>query len=167
MNKLYILCGIPFSGKSTLARKIVKNLGFTKIDLDEVKYELFGPNTPDAAVDQDGWDKIYQDMYKRIESSLKNGETVLQDAGNFTRYERGLVQDIARKHGIEFSTIFVNTPVEIAKERMNKNRETKERIDVSNEDFQSTLAELEPPLEDEHPIEFKITDSVEEFFKKL
>jgi len=36
------MCGIPFSGKSTLSKKIAEKLGFVRIDLDEVKTELLG-----------------------------------------------------------------------------------------------------------------------------
>jgi predicted kinase len=42
MNKLYILCGIPFAGKSTLANEMVKQLGCKKVNLDVIKVEMFG-----------------------------------------------------------------------------------------------------------------------------
>jgi len=61
-NKLYILCGIPFSGKSVLANKIVERFGYTRIDLDEVKFQIFGQSITDGEIDQSGWDKIYQEM---------------------------------------------------------------------------------------------------------
>lgn len=32
--RLYILCGLPFSGKTTLAKKLEKRLGFVLIDID-------------------------------------------------------------------------------------------------------------------------------------
>jgi len=92
INKLYILCGIPFSGKSTLAKKIVKKLRFVRIDLDEVKFDIFGPSVTDAEIDQSGWDKIYQEMYRRIRESLTAGKTVVHDTGNFTKSERGVVK---------------------------------------------------------------------------
>lgn len=40
MNKLYILCGLPFSGKTVLSKIIVNYLEFEHIDLDEVKFEF-------------------------------------------------------------------------------------------------------------------------------
>ena len=56
--KLYILCGIPFSGKTTLANKVVEMLGFKRIDLDEIKFKIFGPKITDSQIDQDGWNKV-------------------------------------------------------------------------------------------------------------
>lgn len=167
MNKLIILCGIPFSGKTTLSNELVKRLGVIRIDLDEVKFDLFGKEVKDSEIDQNGWDKIYQEMYKKIEETLKGGGTVLQDTGNFTKYERGLVSEIAKNLDIEIKTIFVDTPVEVARERLLKNRQTKKRFDVSDEDFESTIAEMEPPTEDENPILFKTNSSAEELISNL
>jgi predicted kinase len=109
-NKLYIFCGIPFSGKTTLAKELEKTLGYKRIDLDEVKFSFFGNEIRDANINQEGWDKIYQEMYKQIEESLKNGETVIHDTGNFTKHERELVKEIADKLGIEAITVFLDIP---------------------------------------------------------
>lgn len=106
MAKLYLLCGIPFSGKTTLAKEIVRKLGYTRIDLDDIKFELHGTDVKDEELKQEDWDVIYQEMYKRIKTSLKEGQTVIHDTGNFTKYERGLVRKIADKLNIPTITIF-------------------------------------------------------------
>ena len=33
---LYILCGLPFAGKTTLAKELVKHFGFVHIDIDQI-----------------------------------------------------------------------------------------------------------------------------------
>jgi predicted kinase len=167
MVKLYILCGIPFSGKTTLANELVKRLSFTRIDLDEVKFDLFGKDITDEEIDQSGWDKIYQEMYKKIEEALQNGKTVIHDTGNFTKYERSLISDIAKKVGVEYKTIFVYTPIPIARQRLLKNRETNERFDVTDKAFDETVAEMEPPGEDENAITYDSSEFLEEFIKKI
>lgn len=146
MNKFYILCGIPFSGKSFLAKKITKRKGFTIIDLDEIKFELFGKEIKDNELKQKDWDYVYQEMYKRIRDSLKQGKTVIHDTGNFTKCERSLVKEIADKLGIETVFVFVNTPKEVAYGRLLKNRRLKNRFDVNDEDFESTIKEMEIPM---------------------
>jgi predicted kinase len=154
-NKLYIFCGIPFSGKTTLAKELEKTLGYKRIDLDEVKFSFFGNEIRDANINQEGWDKIYQEMYKQIEESLKNGETVIHDTGNFTKHERELVKEIADKLGIEAITVFLDIPKEVAKDRLLQNRKANQRFDVSDEDFDSTVAEMEKPQENEKHIVYK------------
>ena len=166
MNKLLILCGIPFSGKSTLAKAISNKLGYKRVDLDEVKFELYGNNIKDEDLKQKDWDVIYQKMCQIIENLLKQGETVVHDAGNFTKYERGLVCQIADKLGIETKTIFVDVPKNIAYERLMQNRKTKARFDVTDKDFESTVAEMEPPAENENVITFKVSDNVDSWINE-
>lgn len=148
-NKLYILCGIPFSGKSTLAQKIVSMLGFVRIDLDEIKFEIFGENITDDQIDQSGWDKVYQEIYRKIKQDLINGETVIYDTGNFTKHERELAKKIADDLGLVSITIYVDIPQEVARQRLLQNRQTKVRFDVSDTDFEGTIKEMEIPSPDE------------------
>ena len=161
MNKLYILCGIPFSGKTTLAKEIIKFPNFVRIDLDEIKFEMFGNGVKDSDINQEDWDKIYQEMYKRIENALKQEVNVVHDTGNFTKYERGLIRDIASKLNLETITIFVDTPKNVAYQRLLENRKTNQRFDVIDEDFRSTVAEMEIPREDENTIVFETTNDPE------
>lgn len=143
-NKLYIFCGIPFAGKTTLARALEKSFGYTWIDLDEVKFHLFG-DIEDSTIDQQGWDRVYQVMYEQIKQSLTQGDTVVQDAGNFTRRERDVARDIADNLGIEAITVFVDTPYNIAKERLMQNRIANQRFNVTDADFETTVTEMEAP----------------------
>lgn len=155
MNKLYVFCGIPFSGKSFVSKKIAREFNYQIVDLDEVKFEIFGKDVKDENIDQNGWDKIYQEMYQGIEDLLKKGETVIHDTGNFTKYERGLVKKIADNLNLNAITVFIDTPYEIAKQRLIENKTKKTRFDVSNESFESTIREMEPPDETEKHVTFK------------
>ena len=161
MNKLYILCGIPFSGKTTLASELVKRFGFIRIDLDEIKFELFGADKKDGDMDKRDWNYVYEEMYKRIDTELKAGKTVIHDTGNFTKKERSEVRQIADRLGIETITIFTETPVEVARQRLVVNKNTHLRFDVDQKVFESTLAEMQSPTADENPILFHYNESVE------
>lgn len=161
MNKLYILCGIPFSGKSTLAKAIVNKLDCERVDLDEVKFQLYGKDIQDGDLEQKDWDIIYRRMYKAIENLLKQGKTVVHDTGNFTKYERSLVRQIADKLGIKNQTIFVDVPKSIAYKRLLENRKRKARFDVTDKDFESTVKEMKPPTKDENPLVFKANYDVD------
>lgn len=160
---LLILCGIPFSGKSTLANELARRLGFERIDLDEVKTDLFGKDIEDVQIDKEGWDKVYQQMYQQIEECLQQGKTVISDTGNFTKHERDLVRTIGERQGVSVMTVFVDTSVDIAWNRLLENRKTKLRFDVSDDDFQSAVGEMEPPTEVEPHLIYKITDSFDQW----
>lgn len=166
MNKLYIFCGIPFSGKTTIAKQIADQLGYKRIDLDDVKFELFGQDVKDSEINQESWDKVYQEMYRRIEVYLSKGETVLHDTGNFTKHERDLVKKIADKLGIDTVTVFINTSEATAKERLLQNRQSNNRFDVSDEDFESTVDEMEPPTEAEKHIVYSSGEPLDQWIDK-
>lgn len=166
MSKLYILCGIPFSGKSTLANELSKRFGFTRIDLDEVKLDLLGKDIKDELISQDRWDRIYQLMYRKIEEALKEGKTVIHDTGNFTKYERSLIRNIADKAGIEYHTIFVYTPINIARQRWLENKKTNKRFYISEKSFQDAVAEMEPPGEDENSITYDTSEPLDQWIAK-
>lgn len=167
MNTLYILCGIPFAGKTTLAKELVKRLGFLRIDLDDIKFELLGKDIRDEDVKQNQWDKIYLEMYQRIEKALKVGKTVVHDAGNFTKYERELVRNIANKLSIETKVIFVYASVAEARERLIQNKETNKRFDITEKSFEDAVAEMESPAEDENFIVYDSSQPLEALTNRL
>jgi len=152
MTKLYLLCGIPFAGKSTFAKKFSKEKGFSVVDFDEVKFEIFGREIKDEDLIQKDWDKVFQKTFQIIENLLKQGDSVIYDMGNFTKKERQKARDIADKLGIETITIFINTPYKIAKVRFLENKKFPKRFDISEADFESACREMEIPNEDEGQI---------------
>ncbi len=166
MNKLYIMCGIPFAGKTTLANEIVKLKNFTKVDLDEVKISLFGSGIEDQQLQKTDWDNIYQQMYHHIQIFLAQEKTVLHDTGNFTRHERGNVRNIAAMMGIEAITIFVDTPVEEARKRLDVNRLTNERFDISDQAFLAAVTEMEIPDISEKSLIYNGVIPMEEWIRR-
>jgi len=165
-SRLFILCGIPFSGKTVFAKKLTKKFDLIRIDLDEVKFRLFGNSIPDSKIDQSGWDKIYQLMYKKIRQALISGKTVVHDTGNFTKAERLLVKKIADDLKLKTLTIFVDTPSSLAYQRLLANRQTKKRFNVSSRDFYPTLAEMEAPDQTEAHLVYKSVDDFDVWLQK-
>ncbi|KKU46061.1 MAG: hypothetical protein UX62_C0020G0002 [Microgenomates group bacterium GW2011_GWA2_46_7] len=139
------MCGLPFSGKTTLSKYLAKLLHAIRIDLDEVKVKLLG-NIEDEKVLQEQWDRVYEDMYTHIKKNLSQGKSVIQDAGNFTRYERGLVRTIADKMNLQTVVIYVDVPLAVALERRMQNEQTKSRFHVQEETVLASAKEIEPPI---------------------
>jgi predicted kinase len=144
------------------ARQFARIKKYKIIDLDEIKTSLVGPNIPDNEITQTDWDRIYQNMYTTIETSLKSN-SVIHDTGNFTQYERILVRRIAVKKNIDFSTIYINTPIKIARNRLLLNRKHPTRFDVSDSDFDAAIAEIEEPRQSEHSLIYNGTENVTEW----
>lgn len=142
---LYIICGLPFSGKTVFSKALCDLMGWVRVDLDEVKFRLFGNQITDDDLVKKDWDLVYQQMYKEIQDQLSKGITVVHDNGNFIKHERDLVREKAKRLGLRSRVIWVNTPESVARERLLSNRISGDRFDVSDSDFNNTVAEIEPP----------------------
>ena len=158
---LYILCGLPFSGKTVFSNALCRIKGWVRVDLDDIKFNLFGNQVKDSDLVQKDWDLVYQRMYKEIQDQLSRGVTVVHDTGNFTKHERSSVRDIAKRLGLRSMTIWVNTPESVVRARLLANRQSGERFDVSDEDFASTVTELEPPDSSEDFLTYDTTTTPE------
>ncbi len=82
-KRVYIMAGFPGCGKSTLAKKIAKQLDCVYFSSDEIREEL----TNQSRFDQIGDDVIskvreivYPTMYSRAAAALKAGKKVVLDA---------------------------------------------------------------------------------------
>lgn len=82
MNKLYMLVGLPSSGKSTIAEKL-KNDGAKVHSSDAIREELF--NDINSQLDND---LVFNTLHNRVKTDLKNGLDVVFDACNINAKKR-------------------------------------------------------------------------------
>ena len=149
-----------------MAKEIVKKPNTLHVDLDEVKFDMYGQDIRDENLKQNDWDKIYQEMYKQIERLLKDGKNVVHDTGNFTKHERGLIRNIGDKVGVKTITIFVDTPHNTAKMRLEENRKNNQRFNISDEAFKNASAEMEIPGEDENTLIYNTSIPAQEWINQ-
>ena len=166
MPTLYIMCGVGFSGKSTLAKKIAEHTGAILVSQDALYFEL----EKKLSLDQDSDDqwRMLLDMCKdRIGENLKAGKSVVFDSVN-TRFEhREEIRKVADDLGVQSKVVFLDTPIEVQKERQEKNRLSGDRHDVKQEYLDQAIAELEIPTEQENVLVFKPNTDLDEFLKLL
>lgn len=116
MNKVYIMVGVPGSGKSTYAEKLSKETGAVIISSDNIREELYG----DAAIQGDNG-KVFGMYYYRAKCLLLEGKDIILDATNLTKKDR---KNIYNRFGnsYHYEAFVCAVPKEVAKER-NANRE--------------------------------------------
>lgn len=117
MGTLIVICGLSFSGKSTLARAITRKLGYEEVDVDEVGAKLYQLNIESEGLkelDWD-WDRVYDETDQLIESRLRSGATVVDASRNFTKEERQRAKQVAKRSNAQLVTIYVDTPEELAR----------------------------------------------------
>ncbi len=166
MSKLVIICGISFAGKSTLGEAIAQRFDYAQVDVDDMKFHLYGPESKDEELSRADWVRMYHETDKLIESYLQSGKTVIDASRNFTKDERQLARHIATQLKAEVVTIFVDTPEGIARKRLLENRKKQARRDVTDTDFEEILHVWEPPTADENPLVFHNGDDIDTWIAK-
>lgn len=117
MSTLYLMVGIPASGKSTKVAELEKN-GAVRISSDVVRGELFGDEGIQYTEEwlkengfklQEGEDEetakrtfaiklIFAEVYKRAIDYLKNGKDVILDSTNISKSARKMAFDNLGKY---------------------------------------------------------------------
>lgn len=151
--RLYILCGLPFAGKSTLARAMAAQDGLTIVAIDAINDER-GLGIDAAPISPEEWDGTYAEAFHRLDATLAAGESVIFDAASFTRAQRDDLRRVAARHGARARVLWVDVPQAVATERWRRNRETGERYDVRDEDFAQVVERFEPPTPDEDVLRY-------------
>jgi predicted kinase len=146
--RLYILCGLPFAGKTTLAQAMARRLGFTSITLDDINSER-GVGLTGEAISQADWARSYAEAHRRLDAALAAGQSVIYDATNFQRKERDRLRDIATRHGLPATVVYLNLPAAEVRRRWLDNRASGVRYDVRDEDFAQVADNFEPPADED------------------
>ena len=160
MSKLYVLVGIPASGKSTICGELKKE-GVIIYSTDNIRGELFGNEGLQYTEEwlksvgysggEDQFEKyqfanilIFNILYERINEKLKEGYDVAGDATNVTLYARKMIIDNCSMYADEVHCIVMATPLNICLERNSKRERTldiKAIMRIANSYKEPTLEE--------------------------
>jgi len=108
-NKLIVVCGFSFAGKSTLGRAICEEFGIREVDVDKTMLELYGDTVNDEALSNEQWDRIYAETDQKILGYLRTGNSVVDASRNFRKAERSGAGSIAKSAGADLVVVYVNT----------------------------------------------------------
>lgn len=102
-----IMIGLPASGKSTYAAFIsMGREAIIVLSSDKIRQELYG----DESV-QGNPAEVFGTLYGRMETALKNAESVVIDATNMTKRDREKAIYLGKKYGDLVKGIVMDTPI--------------------------------------------------------
>lgn len=164
---LYIVCGLPFAGKTTMSRTLAEGLeNAVHVEIDQVNTERgFGIDA--ALISPTEWAETYRLAYQRADEALSTGHDVVFDATNYSRAQRDILRMNANRQGADSAVIFVDVPAEECRERWRDNRVSGARYDVRDEDFERVVDKFDPPRPDERVILFLPDMSVKDLMTGL
>lgn len=151
MPRVYILCGLSFSGKTTLALALLQRFDLLRVSIDEINNSR-GVGLDNALIAPEDWDITFREAYRQLGEYLCSGRSVVYDAGNFQRAEREEARAVATQNGADSLLIYAATSPAVARQRWLRNRLNRERHDVRDDYFELGLTLLEPPTADENAL---------------
>lgn len=117
--KFTMLCGLPASGKSTVAQKLAEEYDAIIFSSDALREEMFGDIN-----NQEHNQEVFMELHKRIKDCLKNGKNAIMDSTNISYKRRmGLLAEL-KNIPCEKICVLMATPYEECLKR-NAERERK------------------------------------------
>lgn len=151
-----LLCGRSFSGKSTVAAELARNLRAVVVSLDAINAERDFQSG--AGVPNDEWIRTHEISRSRTRASVASGATVIVDDTSSPRFLRDGWRKLARELEVPLVLVYVDTPVEVSLERHAANCADQRRMDVTDEILQGHLESFEAPMPDEQPVQYSTID---------
>jgi predicted kinase len=142
--RLYIVFGIPFSGKSTLVRELVRQRGCRAIDIDAFNTAR-GVGVAGAPITPEDWEISFASAKAQLDHALAAGESVAYDGHVWSHAQRDEFRTLASAAGADITFIYLDVPESVVRERWQANRQTAQRHDVPDDLFTQAVELMEPP----------------------
>lgn len=145
-TRLVLICGLPASGKTTLARRLAPAIPAIRLDKDEWTTQL----------GNDVWDDEFRDRIERqlwalTQELLAQGQSVILEWGHWARVERDEKRLGARALGVAVELHYLDVPLEELIQRAQRRNESGEwsASPMTRAHFEQWATVFQPPDEEE------------------
>lgn len=162
MTTLFIMSGLPFSGKTTMSKTISQALDIKRISFDEIWSKT--KNIP-GDNDIEKWKYISKKCEDLVTAQLQNNQSVIYDNLGDRLNNRDKMRQLAQNNKADFKLIYINISKEESVKRRLENITKKDHHSVSDKDFNNALNSFETPTAIENPIIFTSDQNIEEWIQ--
>ena len=151
-SKLILFCGLPGSGKTTLAKELADKYQAIRLNTDEWMADLdFDPNYERMHI------KVQNRLWELAKKLLRNGQDVILEDGLWTKKERDDKRHDAEELGVDTEMHYLDVPLEELKRRLESrnNNNAHGYATVSNEEIEKFSTIFEAP--DKHELDLFTT----------
>ena len=145
-TRLVLICGLPASGKSTLARRLAPEVPAIRLDKDAWVTQLGG----------DVWDDEFRvrqehQLWVLSQQLLARGQGVILEWGHWARVERDEKRLAARALGVGVELHYLHAPLEELIERAERRNASGEwtAAPMTRAHFETWATIFQPPDEEE------------------
>ena len=143
---LIIICGLPGSGKSSLAKKLKRKLSAVYLGSDVIRKQIFSHPT----YTEEEKRQVYMEMLNQTEKLLNGKRNVIVDATFYTRRYRGMMVDTARETGTRHHIIRCTLPEELIMSRLKERQGRGRSLSDADYDVYLKLKGKFEPIEGRH-----------------
>jgi predicted kinase len=164
MRTLYLMSGLSFSGKTTLARKIVEWLQCAYISLDDINAErgLWGGD----GIPVEEWERTHALARERLATWMVTGKDAVVDDVNNLRWLRDRWRAAASAGGYRTLVSYLNIPHTELVARRRANQVTVERKGITEAVWAKHLSDFELPGADEDVLRYGLADDAASWVAK-
>lgn len=145
-TRLVLICGLPASGKTTLARQLAPTIPAIRLDKDEWTTRL----------GRDVWDdefrvRLERQLWALTQELLAHGQSVILEWGHWARVERDEKRLGARALGVGVELRYLDAPLEELVERAHRRTASGEwtASPMTRAHFEVWATVFQPPDEEE------------------
>ena len=148
MATIILLCGLPGSGKTTLAQHLARERPALRLGEDDWMVQLFGSTTGHSEAQRDAIKQVQWEIAVQV---AQLGRDVVLDWGFWSRAEREDYRTRATALGIRTELRFLDVPLEELVHRLDwRTRDPRSTsFPVSEAELRQWWAAFEPPTADE------------------
>lgn len=145
---LFIICGMPASGKTTFTKNIIEKYGAIHLSEDEWLKDLI------SMYDNDEMRNNVAGLHRKFASQLLGkGINVVMDGGYYKKEERDLLKNIAKNSGANFELHYLKVDFSILNtRRIERNKNIKKEFHTTEENLKKAEKLFQEPASDENHI---------------
>ena len=167
MPALIAMCGLPFAGKSVLARALSRELRIRVLSYDSEIYQVHSRLAPAGSSAAAEYDFVQGIARREIGAILAGGESLIYDDLLLERGDRRKLAAVAKAHWADLVLVYLDTPPSVIDERRAANSRTRARISVPEGKIRLDISRLEPPEEAERAIYVSPDDVLPEVLARV
>jgi len=149
---LYAMCGLAFSGKSTLARRLADIVGAPIVSLDSINRSRGLHGGQAGGMSDAQWEETSRQAVDQLIELMQCGSPVVLDDTLSHRFLRDRYRAVATARGYGFVLVHVDTPVAIVEARRWANEGMPSRDGIEEAVFMQHRERFQPPAGDEAPV---------------
>lgn len=139
--KLYIMCGISGSGKSTMTKQIAEKENCVIVSSDDIRAEICNGNVSDQSKNEE----VFKIFHDRIRKNLEDKKNVIADATNITIKSRKAILNKVNGLDVEKIVYIMAKPYEDCI----KDNNNPDRVPVPEEVVKKQVMKFQIPFEEE------------------